>query len=257
MFDVAEFQKRRRGHFGKVLYYFETQESTNLTAEELAGDNVPEGVVVLANEQTGGRGRKDRSWFSPPDQNVYFSIIVRPHGSRLHFLPFMAALSVIRAIRGLEIKGDLKWPNDVLAGGRKLAGVLMQTSTEQNTLRYAIVGVGINVNTADFPEELSATATSIAREKKETVSRESLLASVLMEFERLYEKMDELVWLEFAAELERCSSYLRGCPVRVRENAQTIEGTTAGLDSFGGLILDTQRGKRIVYAGDVQSCRKE
>src|SRR5438046_2162717 len=110
MFDVAEFQKRRKGNLGKDLIYFETLDSTNATAEELAGQGAGEGIVVLANEQTAGRGRQDRTWFSPAAQNLYFSIILRPDSSRLHFLPFMAALSVIRAMRPLNIYADLKWP---------------------------------------------------------------------------------------------------------------------------------------------------
>jgi BirA family biotin operon repressor/biotin-[acetyl-CoA-carboxylase] ligase len=256
MFDVVEFQKLRKGSFGKDLYYFETLDSTNVTAGELAQQNVAEGTVVLANEQTGGKGRMDRSWFSPADLNLYFSLILRPASSRLHYIPFLAALSVHDTLQTLGVDADVKWPNDVLVGGKKLAGILMRTSTEQNALRYAILGIGINVNIPEFPPDLARTATSIALEMGGRVGRESVLASVLLEFERPYQTINDLEWTDLCSELERSSSYLRGCPVQVKEHDRFLEGRTAGLDKFGGLILETADGEKIVYAGDVESCRK-
>lgn len=256
MFDVVEFQKLRKGTFGKDLYYFEKLESTNVTAGELAQQNAAEGTVVLANEQTGGKGRMDRAWFSPPDLNLYFSVILRPDSLRLHYLPFLAALSLHDTLKHLGVDADIKWPNDVLVEGKKLSGILMQTSTEQSGLRYAILGMGINVNIPQFPAELAETATSMAIEMDAHIARESVLASVLLEFERPYAKMNDLEWTDLCSELERSSTYLRGCPVRVKEHDRILEGTTAGLDEFGGLILETAQGDKIVYAGDVESCRK-
>lgn len=257
MFDVAAFQKLRKGNFGKDLFYFETLESTNLTAGELALQDAAEGTVVLANEQTGGKGRMNRSWFSPADQNLYFSLLLRPDSTRLHYLPFMAALAIANTVASLGIDADLKWPNDVLVKGKKLSGILMQTSTEKNMLRHAVLGIGINVNVRMFPPELDATATSVILELPEgSAVRESILASVLLDFERHYLAIHELVWSDFCLELESRSSYLRDCPVQVKEHDRILEGTTAGLDEFGGLILDTVDGRKIVYAGDVQSCRK-
>lgn len=257
MFDVAEFHTRRKSDLGKELHYFEVIESTNATAEQVATEGAAEGAVVLANEQTAGRGRMDRTWFSPAAQNLYFSIVLRPDADRLHFLPFMAGLALVRALAAVNVQAELKWPNDVCVGSKKLAGILMQTSMEKNKLRYAILGVGVNVNTTQFPEQLVEIATSIAREKRELVHRESMLASILFEFERLYRQIRDLDWKEFVEELQKHSTYLTGCPVCVSESDRVVEGITAGLDAYGGLILETPTGKKVVYAGDVQSCRKE
>lgn len=257
MFDVVGFQKLRMGSFGEDLRYFETLNSTNTTAAELARQNAPEGTVVLANGQTGGKGRLERAWFSPSDLNLYFSIILRPEPSRLHYIPFLASLAVFDMLRTFGLDADLKWPNDVLADEKKVAGILMQTSAEPNTLHYAILGIGINVNILRFPPELAGTATSMTLELGTHVARESVLASMLLEFERAYETMNDLEWMALCSRFERCSSYVRGCPVRVTEHNRTLEGTTAGLDEFGGLILETVNGKNIVYAGDVESCRKK
>ena len=257
MFDVGNFQGLRKGNFAKEFYYFETLESTMLGAAELAAQGVAEGCVVLANQQTAGRGRKDRTWFSPGDLNLYFSVVLRPPTPLLHFIPFLASLALHRALQGLAIEADLKWPNDVLVGRKKIAGILMQTSVEQEVLHHAILGIGINVNVRSFPAELAPVATSIALETGAPAARESVLASILLEFERPYEKISELGWRDLSADLERRSTYLRSCPVRVRENGRVLEGITAGLDEYGGLIVETETGRQIVYAGDVESCRKE
>lgn len=257
MFFVAEFGRIRGGKFGNPLFYFETLESTNTTAEKLAREGCPEGTVVLANEQTGGKGRKGSAWFSPSDQNLYFSLVLRPDSASLKYLPYMACLSVQRAVSRLGIYADFKWPNDVLVEDRKLCGILIQTAIEEQRLQFAVVGFGINVNVHEFPESLQAHATSVALETGEPEDREPLLAFVLLEFERLYEKIDDTSWESFSAELESSSSYLRDCPVKVIQEGKTIEGITRGLDSHGGLRIETAEGKEVVYAGEVVSCRKK
>jgi BirA family biotin operon repressor/biotin-[acetyl-CoA-carboxylase] ligase len=257
MFDVARFQRRRKGRFGRDLYYFEEQESTNLTAQELARDGAAEGTLVLADRQTGGKGRKGNAWFSPAEVNLYFSLILRPDISRVHHLPFLAALSVAAALQLLGLEVDLKWPNDVLLGERKVGGILIDTSTEQGKLIFAVLGCGINANTVVFPSELERSATSVLLARGEEVSREGLLASFLLEFERVYEKIDETSWASVCAELEKHSSYLRGCSVEVRQEGRVIEGTTCGLDNYGGLIIQTAGGRETVYAGEVQTCRRK
>src|SRR3990172_52929 len=256
MFHVAEFQQKRTGRFGSELHYFEELESTNLFAGQLAREGSGEGTVVVANSQTQGRGRSGKFWFSPPDVNLYLSLILRPHAQQLKYLPFMAALAVIRVLRTYGLKPDLKWPNDVLVKEKKICGILIQTAMEENVMQFAVVGCGINVNSSHFPQELQRTATSIAGELGYTVSRESILAFFLLEFERLYEKIDTTSWEEFCPELERNSSYLRGCEVRVEQNGQSWEGETMGLDSYGGLVVETNKGRQVFYAGEIQSCRR-
>lgn len=257
MFLVSDFESRRRGRFGNPLYYFEQLESTNETADQLAREGCPEGTVVLANEQTRGKGRKGNAWFSPADRNLYFSLVLRTAAASLKYLPYMACLSVQRALARSGVNADLKWPNDVVVRDRKLCGILIQTSMEDQKLQFAVTGCGINVNVMEFPEELRGAATSVALETGSVQPREALLASVLLEFERLYEKIDETAWEEFSAGLERSSTYLRGCQVKIMQDGEALEGTTAGLDGYGGLKIMTASGERTVYAGEVVSCRKK
>ena len=257
MFDIPEFARQRKGNLGDPVYYFERLPSTNPFAESLAKSGAPEGTIVLANEQTGGKGRQGRLWFSPPDANLYFSLIVRPTTSRLHYLPFLMALAIVRFLKALSFHPDLKWPNDVMVNGKKISGILIQTSLEQNQLQFAVIGCGVNVNSVELPPDLSKSATSIAIEKGHIVAREVLLASLLFEFETMYGRIDNMEWNEFCVELEKHSSYLRGSLVQMQQEGTTVEGTTGGLDPYGGLILDTSEGERIFYAGDVQSCRKK
>ncbi|HSP06016.1 MAG TPA: biotin--[acetyl-CoA-carboxylase] ligase [Acidobacteriota bacterium] len=257
MFSVADFETRRRSRFGNPLYYFEQLDSTNETADQLARQGCPEGTVVLANEQIRGKGRKGNIWFSPADQNLYFSLVLRPESASLKYLPYMVCLSVQQALGRSGVDADFKWPNDVVVRDRKLCGILTQTSMEEQKLQFAIAGCGINVNVLEFPGELRSIATSVAMEAGAPQSREALLASVLLEFERLYEKIDTIGWEEFSAELERASTYLRGCPVRIVHDGEALEGTTAGLDGYGGLKVLTAAGEKTVYAGEVVSCRKK
>lgn len=257
MFNVTDFERRRKGEFGKTLYYFEELESTNILALELAKENCPEGTVILANSQTAGKGRKGNFWFSPADTNLYFTIVLKPDRSRLHYIPFCSGLAVARALEIAGITADLKWPNDVLVNGRKIAGTLIETSIEQGNLQYAIVGCGINVNTREFPEEWRRVATSVFLERQKPLLREAFLASVLFELERLYGRIEEISWQELISEVEKHSSYFRDCEVKVKLQDEIVEGLSGGLDEFGGLIVNTAGGRKVVYAGEVLECRKK
>lgn len=256
MFQAEKFFNIQKSSLAHEFYYFEKLESTNSTAAILARKGCPEGTIVLANEQTKGRGRKGADWYSPPDTNLYFSLVLYPDISRLQYLPFAAGLAVVGALDQLGLQPELKWPNDILVRGKKISGIMMESSLESNSVQHVILGCGINVNVQDFTHELVPSATSIVVETGVLTSRESILASFLMEFETLYEKVKKISWDEFSLEIERRSSYIQGCPVRIALDGETWEGITAGLDSYGGLMLKTPSGKRVFYAGEVQSCRK-
>lgn len=257
MFDVADFHLRQRGDFGRELCYFDELESTNVTAEKLAKDGYPEGTVVLANSQTQGRGRKGNPWFSPPDVNLYFSVILHPQLAHVPYLPFITALSLLKACEEVGLQGNLKWPNDILINEKKACGILIQTAVEEQTLQYAVIGCGINVNLREFPEDLKGKVTSIALEKGATVHRESLLASILFHLEEIYRRMPAIDWKDFCAELERRSTFLRGCEVEVHQEGNTYVGTSAGLDSHGGLLVKIENSVKVFYAGEIQACRKK
>jgi BirA family biotin operon repressor/biotin-[acetyl-CoA-carboxylase] ligase len=256
MFQPEQFFRSQKGTFGSEFYYFDTVESTNDIAAALAKSGCPEGTIVLGNEQTKGKGRRGSVWFSPRDLNLYFSLVLYPAMGSLQYLPFAAGLAIVKTLDSLGLKSDMKWPNDILVDGKKLSGVMIESSMEGNTLQYAILGCGVNVNVDEFPADIADVATSVAVEAGNPVLRESLLASILHEFENLYEKVKVPCWNDFSQEVEKHSKDLHGCPVRVSLNGEVVEGITAGLDPFGGLVLNTTSGKRVFYSGEVQSCRK-
>jgi BirA family biotin operon repressor/biotin-[acetyl-CoA-carboxylase] ligase len=239
------------------LYYFDQLESTNKTAEQFAKKGAADRTIVVANRQTGGKGRKGNTWYSPPDVNLYFSIILHPPMNRLHYLPFITALAIVKSLQGEGLHADIKWPNDILVSHKKIAGILIETSVEQGQLSYAIIGAGINVNQSEFPDELKSIATSILLEKETAVAREKFLPAVLSNLESFYSNLSDLTWGDLASEVEKHSTYVRGCSVTMTAGDGTVEGITAGLDSFGGLMIETPAGSKTYYAGEVQECRKK
>lgn len=257
MFDVSDFHRRQCGNFGSELYYFDELESTNITAEKLAKDGYPERTVVLANSQTQGRGRKGKTWYSPPDVNLYFSVILRPQFAYVQYLPFITALSVLKTCEELGLHGDLKWPNDILINGKKACGILIQTAVEEQTLQYAIIGCGINVNLTDIPAELKGKVTSFTLETGSQLLRESVLASILFQLEGIYGRITTIDWKDFCVELEKHSTFLRGCDVQVEQDGNMHVGTSAGLDSYGGLLVITENSVKVFYAGEIEACRRK
>jgi BirA family transcriptional regulator, biotin operon repressor / biotin---[acetyl-CoA-carboxylase] ligase len=257
MFDVAKFQKFRKGNFGSRLHYFDEIDSTNRVAADLARTGAEEGAVVLADSQTKGRGRNVHTWYSPAGVNLYFTVILSPPTDRLHYLPFLVGLSIAQTLELWKIECDLKWPNDVLVNGKKVCGVLIQTSMEDNRLQFALAGIGINVNARNFPEELQPIAISLAKITNEEIDREKFLADILLELEQLYGRMASMSWEELTDQIGRRSSFLRGCAVQIEQQGEIISGITDGLDAMGGLIVRTPAGKETFYAGEILSCRKK
>lgn len=257
MFDTRYFHSLRSGNFGAELYYLSEVDSTNRVAGELATKGMREGTVVLAESQTAGRGRNAHSWYSPPFVNLYFTILLYPPADRLHYLPFLTSVSLAETLEIYGVQCDLKWPNDILVGRKKIAGVLIQTSVEENRLRYAIVGIGMNVNAKSFSATLDSVAISMFQIITRESNREELLATFLSKFEGHYSTMKELSWDELREMVQRRSTYIQGCEVKIEQQGRVIMGTTAGLDPMGGLVLETELGPEVFYAGEVEACRKK
>lgn len=174
----------------KEVYFYEKTGSTNIDAKRLAEGGALHGTIVVAEEQTDGRGRRGRSWQAPAGSNIYFSIVLRPEFAteRASMLTLVMAVSVARAVReqcGLE--AQIKWPNDIVVNKKKVCGILTEMTLEARAIDYVIVGVGINVNQNKFPEEIRETATSLYQESKTAFPRETLLQKVLEFFEADYE----------------------------------------------------------------------
>jgi BirA family biotin operon repressor/biotin-[acetyl-CoA-carboxylase] ligase len=243
-----------------TILRFDSLPSTNTEAARQAALGAPEGLCVVAREQSAGRGRRERLWVSPKDAGLYLSVVLRPTlETRLWpLLTLAAALAVCDALReacGLE--ADIKWPNDLLAGGRKLCGILAET-VEGAKGRAVVLGVGVNLRRGSFPEELSDTATSVEEQNGRTHDAESLLNALTRALATHYETLHaEGGAAEVLREWQRRSSFAQGRRVRVALAAETFEGTTRGLDPDGALRVETEEGTiRIVRAGDVTALRQ-
>lgn len=220
----------------------------------------PEGLCIVAREQTKGRGRQERVWVSPADAGLYFSIVLRPARLAARAWPLitlMSALAVRDAlIEAFELETDIKWPNDIIADERKLCGILAET-IETNIGRAVIVGIGINLDDRAFPPELKSVATSVTALTGRGADAERLLPSLIRAIERRYEILQAINGAEETIrEWSLHSTYAQDRRVRVALADETFEGITRGLEPDGALRVETEEGEiRIVRAGDVTSLR--
>lgn len=250
----ADLDTERIGR--EIVYYAET-DSTNLRAHELGKAGAAEGTVVIADGQTAGRGRLGRQWCSPPGVNLYASVLVRPpvaprHASQLTFLSAAAVARAVAETGGLQ--ATVKWPNDVLVGGRKLAGLLNELDAETERIHYLVLGIGVNLNmrAEQFPDDLRYPATSVLLETGARVSRTDFARCLLRHLDRLY-----ALYLEsgFEPVLDAWKAYfdLCGRMVEVDYQDRRVTGCVTGLDSDGALLLDrVDGGRERVLAGDVR-----
>jgi BirA family transcriptional regulator, biotin operon repressor / biotin---[acetyl-CoA-carboxylase] ligase len=233
--------------------------STNTEAAQQAARGAPEGLCVVAREQTAGRGRRARTWASPKDAGLYFSLLLRPKfgTDRWPLLTLMAALAVADALRrACRLSIDIKWPNDLLAGERKLCGILAE-AIETQPGRACIVGVGINLRAGAFPPELQDHATSVEQLIGQAPDAEQLLHYLVDALAHRYAALSaEEGAAALIREWESRSTYARGRRVRVSLAGELITGTTRGLEPDGALRVETDAGEmRIIRAGDVTALR--
>ncbi|MGB9431228.1 MAG: biotin--[acetyl-CoA-carboxylase] ligase [Candidatus Acidiferrum sp.] len=253
-------RKRLKGNlFGKRVFHFFKTDSTNRVAMELGYAGEPEGTVVMAEEQSAGRGRSGRTWHSERGTGLYFTVLLRPRLSpaQAPLLTMLAGISAHTAITAQTgLVPELKWPNDLLLNGKKLGGILTEMHAEPNAVRFVIVGVGINVNQERFPTELAGVATSIRKETGRMSYRLELLVRLLTQFEGDYNRFLHEGPGFVVERFERVSSFARGRRVRVDTGAETYAGTTAGLSPEGLLLVARDNGPIVaVIAGDVSEVR--
>lgn len=257
----AALQRRlRTAVFGHRVFYYPTIGSTNDRALELAGTGEPEGGLVLAEEQTRGRGRRDRTWDSPPGLGIYASLILRPgiEAVRAPLFTLMAAVAVAEALREVCLMdARIKWPNDVVVGGRKIAGVLAECRGSEPRIHEMVVGIGVNVNhrEADFSRALLERATSVLIETGSPADRAPLLAAILEGFERRYASLLKGGATDLLAAWEGLAAVPRGGRVVVEGPHGRREGRISGLDEEGALILEAPEGgtMRIPFGEIVRS----
>ena len=245
--------------FQTTILEVDSIDSTNLEAMRQAKAGAPEGLCIIAREQTAGRGRLDRSWHSPKDAGLYLSIVLRPRFemARWPLISLAAALAVRDAtLTACDLVVDIKWPNDILADNRKLCGILTETVDTPDS-QAAIVGIGMNLNDESIPAELNEQATSLQSVTGAGVDRDFLIDQLLQALSDRY----EMLLSENGAEQtirEWCaaSSYAFGRQVRVSLGDADVFGVTRGLESDGGLRIETRDGKiTTVRAGDVTALR--
>ena len=243
-----------QGTIFKNLHHYYKVSSTNTSALEAANAGAPEGSVFLAEQQTAGRGRGANRWHSPQSSGICCSVVLRPElaPSEALVLSLAAGLAVYEAIQEIDsrVTPDLKWPNDLLLGGKKFCGILAEMNAEVTRVRYIVLGIGINVNEGSFPAELAETATSLCLATGTEWSRVELCAALLKSLDREYRNLaggHESILRRFQ---ERSAS-ARGQEVRIEENGG-FEGITEGLDPRGFLQVRTAQGLRTVLSGTVR-----
>ncbi len=236
----------------------ETTDSTNTQAAEQARKGADEGVCVMARQQTAGRGRHGRVWTSDKDSGLYFSIILRPKFDARHFplITLMTGIAVHDTLKEYGVNPDIKWVNDLLAGEKKISGILAETVDTDLGLAV-IVGIGVNLTSRNFPDEIADTATSIEAETGKRIRAEDLAEALTKYLSYFYGVLLEKDGdREIVENWRQRSTYHSGKPVRVTLAGETVEGVTDGLEVSGALRLKTGDGSvKIIQAGDVERLR--
>ena len=262
--DVADELQRlsaRLGPIGQRLHWFTTTGSTNDVAARLADGGAPEGTVVVAEAQTSGRGRHGRVWFSPQGAGLYVSVIFRPSGESaiagaenpMALLTIASGAAVAEAVRAATgLPAEIKWPNDVMIGRRKLAGILAESSAQAGGAPFVVLGIGINLQPAAYPPELAARATSIEAESGRQADRAQVLAEILA---RLAERYADLRASRFDAILSawrRLAPSLPSAPIEWDSPRGAMRGRAVDIDKQGALLV--QVGDRVerVIAGEIR-----
>lgn len=241
---------------GREIFAFPEVGSTNTEAFRLAESGAPEGTVILAEHQSRGKGRLGRTWESPAGVNIYCSVILRPPILPVATpqLTFVSSLAVCRAIESVQGLAPLiKWPNDILLGGRKVAGLLNELSAETDRVNFLVLGIGLNVNMTveQFPHDLRHPATSLAIEAGRHVERLAVMRALLAELDELYARYLREGFASLRGEWEKRSS-LCGRRVRVSSLGDDMEGVAVGIDDDGALLVRNDNGSvNRVLAGDV------
>lgn len=240
---------------GRNIVYKDVVGSTNAEVRKMAEDGAENGLLVVADSQTMGKGRRGRTWESPKGTNLYFSMLLKPNFApdKASMITLVAAYSVAKVIRektGLDAK--IKWPNDIVVGKKKVCGILTEMSMERDYIHHVVVGIGINVNEERFPLELKDMATSLKNEKGSLVSRANLLSDILLQFEGDYIKFLASEDLELFLDEYNKILVNKGALVKVLDPKGEFSGIAGGIGIDGRLIVFKENGQiETVYAGEV------
>lgn len=241
--------------FGQEIDYVYSTPSTQIIAHKRAKDGVPEGTVVVAEEQVEGRGRMGKFWYSPPQTGIWMSLILRPpiplvDASHLTLVASVGVREAIQKETGLNIQ--IKWPNDLLVDGKKVCGILTELRGEHDQIHYVIIGIGmnVNVNESEFPEELRDIGTSLAIEAGRMIHRASLMATILKELEQIY-----FTYLQEGFSVIRqkweCGAGMLGEVITARTAQGPVTGVAERINEQGALLVRTSSGIVPVYSAEI------
>ena len=260
LFNQEELERRLTTRWaGHPLIYSEETGSTNSDIFGFSDRGYPQGTLAVTSKQTTGKGRRGRTWISPPGVNIYMSILLKPdfRPETAPMLTLVMAMSVFRACK--ELYGDecvfgIKWPNDIVVSARgenyhKICGILTEMRMEEKEIRDIVIGIGINVNQTEFPEEISQTAGSLALALGREVSRADLTAAVWKYFEEYYERFAKAQTLKPLREEYESALVNRGRKVRVLDPSTPFEGTAMGINDLGELLVQPDDGSAVMAVG--------
>lgn len=240
---------------GSRVYYYPKTDSTNNCIKKLAEEGAGHGTLAVADLQEAGKGRRGRTWFSPSGTGIWMSVLLKPEfgPEKASMITLVSALAVAGAIREVSgLNALIKWPNDIVVNGKKVCGILTEMSVEADYIKYVVCGIGINVNHTEFPEDISATATSLAIEKGGQLRRAELIAKVWEKFEKYYESFSQR--LDMSGLLDEYNDILvnMNSEVRVIDPKGEWCGRALGINAHGSLMVEKTDGQiEEVYSGEV------
>jgi BirA family biotin operon repressor/biotin-[acetyl-CoA-carboxylase] ligase len=241
-------------YIGRNLHFYESIDSTNIRAKEIALE-APEGTVIIAEEQTEGIGRLGRTWLSPKGKGIWMSIILKPQvePENVSKITLLGAAAVNLALYQMAIVSKIKWPNDIIIDEKKVGGILTEMSMESHRVNYVVMGIGINVNLDqdEFPEELENKATSLKIAVKKYVDKDILVSYILNHFEELYEEF-KTGSISKTVEICRMNSVLLGKEVQIIKGKETRIGQALDINSEGELLVQFKDGViENIFSGEV------
>lgn len=251
----SEIGQRPPGSFGHIIHHFEDISSTNEVAKRLAQSGGPHGTLVISETQSGGKGRLGRTWRSPSG-GIWISLIARADidardGAKITPLMALAVAKAIKWATGLEAK--IKWPNDILINGRKVAGILTEMAAELDRIDFLVIGLGLNVNfnRSNLPKELCDRATTLMDEMGARLDRAAILRAILSEFDSIFARFLKGERLGLTAEIKEISATL-GQTVTILSGSEEVSGKACDFDDLGGLVIEQFDGKRrVVHSGEI------
>ncbi len=239
---------------GKQLMVFEETDSTNNQAKKLAEEGAVQGLLVVSDCQTAGKGRRGRSWASKAGEGIFMTLLLKPdiapgNASMLTLVMALAVRAGIAKVTGIDTQ--IKWPNDIVCDGKKVCGILTEMSAQIDYINYIVIGIGINVSNKSFPDELADTATSLYLITGVSISRAKLIAEIMAEFEKYYALY--LQTQDLSGLVNEYNSHLvnRGRRVRVLDPRKEYTGVAQGINQVGELLVQTKDGMAHVSSGEV------